>query len=96
MREAYLALGPIPCTDCKYCLPCPNGVEIPRIFELYNESKMYGDPGGPRWAYANIINEAQRANACIECGNCEEQCPQGIEIFEWLQTAHELLSADGR
>ncbi len=96
VREAYLALGPIPCTDCKYCLPCPNGVEIPRIFELYNESKMYGDPGGPRWAYANIINEAQRANACIECGNCEEQCPQGIEIIEWLQTAHELLSAEGR
>jgi hypothetical protein len=91
VREAYEALGPIPCTGCEYCMPCPSGVNIPRIFALYNEAVMYGDPGGPRWAYNNQLNEAQRANVCVECGACQEQCPQGIEIIEWLAKADELL-----
>ena len=45
VRDKYRELCPIPCTDCKYCLPCPNEVAIPRIFELYNEAKMYNAGG---------------------------------------------------
>ncbi len=93
VREAYQELSAIPCTGCEYCLPCPSGVQIPRIFEVYNEARMYGDLEGARRAYT-WIKEEQRANMCVECGSCQEQCPQGIEIIEWLQKAHELLYAE--
>jgi len=94
VREAYEALCPIPCTDCKYCLPCPSGVNIPRVFEIYNDLIMFGDERGAQMAYNNFMNEDERANLCIECGECLEKCPQGIEIPEWLARAHEALCQD--
>jgi len=90
VREQYQALSAIPCTKCEYCLPCPNGVKIPTIFEVYNELVMYGDEGRTRWFYSTI-DEAQRANNCIECGECLEKCPQHIDIPEWLKKAHAAL-----
>lgn len=89
-REAYQALCPIPCTDCKYCLPCPNGVNIPRVFEIYNDLTMYGDEQRAQMFYS-WLDEDQRANLCIECGECLEKCPQQIEIPDWLAKAHEAL-----
>jgi predicted aldo/keto reductase-like oxidoreductase len=90
VREQYRALSAIPCTKCEYCLPCPNGVKIPTIFEVYNELVMYGDEGRARWFYSTL-DEAQRANNCIECGECLEKCPQGIDIPEWLKKVHAAL-----
>jgi len=93
VREAYHGLSPIPCTNCGYCMPCPNEVEIPRIFQLYNEAIMYDDPQTARFRYRGPagLKEAQRADRCIDCGECMEVCPQQIPITEWLQTAHVLL-----
>jgi predicted aldo/keto reductase-like oxidoreductase len=91
-REAYLALCPIPCTACQYCLPCPNGVAIPDVLGAYNEARMFGDEDRARMFYG-WIDEKARADKCIECGECLEKCPQGIEIPEWLKKAHELLTA---
>ena len=90
VRDKYCDLCPIPCTDCKYCLPCPSGVNIPRIFEIYNEAMIYNDLGGGRMRYG-WLEEGERANLCTECGQCLELCPQQIEIPEWLAKAHELL-----
>jgi hypothetical protein len=92
VQKAYDSLAPIPCTQCEYCLPCPNGVAIPRIFEIYNEGVMYEEFGGARWAYNNQVSAAARADNCIECGDCEAACPQNIEIIDWLAKAHEILS----
>ncbi len=92
VRQAYDALAPIPCTKCEYCLPCPNGVAIPRIFEIYNEGVMYDEFGGARWAYHNQIKPEARADNCIECGECEAACPQSIRIIDWLAKAHEKLT----
>jgi predicted aldo/keto reductase-like oxidoreductase len=94
IREAYAGLAPIPCTNCQYCQPCPNGVNIPRIFELYNEALMYNDFRSPRFFYQGItgLRAEQRGDRCIECGECEAVCPQEIGIPEWLKKAHELLS----
>jgi len=92
VRKVYDSLAPIPCTQCEYCLPCPNGVSIPRIFEIYNEAIMYDEFGGARWAYNNQVNPEARADQCIECGECEEACPQQIEIIDWLAKAHEKLA----
>jgi predicted aldo/keto reductase-like oxidoreductase len=89
-REAYEALCAIPCTDCKYCLPCPSGVNIPRVFEIYNDLMMYGDEDRAQMVYGWLA-EDQRANLCVECGECLEKCPQMIEIPDWLAKAHETL-----
>jgi predicted aldo/keto reductase-like oxidoreductase len=96
VREAYKALAPIPCTQCEYCLPCPNGVSIPKIFSLYNEAVMYNEFRGSRWAYANQIPADARADNCIECGECEAACPQHIEIIDWLAKADEVLVAQDK
>ena len=94
VRDKYLELAPIPCTQCKYCLPCPSGVNIPHIFEIYNEAMMYNDIGTSRFFYGWVKAE-EKADQCTECATCEELCPQSIEIIEWLAKAHQLLSAVG-
>jgi len=94
VRDAYRTLTPIPCTNCKYCMPCPNGVNIPSILEIYNDAIMYHDKQVARIAYQWVEKE-QRANLCIECKECEDRCPQDIPITEWLKKAHALLCEEG-
>jgi predicted aldo/keto reductase-like oxidoreductase len=88
-REAYLALMAIPCTGCQYCLPCPQGVAIPDVLGVYNEGRMFGVERA-REAY-NWIDEKSRGDACIECGECLEKCPQHIEIPEWMKKVNDAL-----
>lgn len=90
VRAMYQELAPIPCTNCQYCQPCPSGVRIPHILTLYNEAHMYNDPTLSRLRYGWLKPE-ERADACVECGNCEALCPQSIAIIEWLARAHEFL-----
>jgi predicted aldo/keto reductase-like oxidoreductase len=91
--EAYRSLRPIPCTGCAYCMPCPNGVEIPQIFQIYNDAMMYNNlqMGRFRYQMTDILKEEQRGDQCIECGQCLEACPQSISIPDWLKKAHEEL-----
>jgi len=91
VREQLKKLSPIPCTSCEYCLPCPNGVEIPRNFAVYNEGAMYNDPDGSRHTYMNWISEAGRASQCIQCQECEPKCPQHIHISDWMPVIEEVL-----
>ncbi len=93
VRDRYRALARIPCTGCQYCLPCPNGVNIPRIFEIYNDAKVYGDEQAARLSYS-WVEEEQRADLCLECEECLEKCPQQIEIPTWLAKAHEVLTSE--
>jgi predicted aldo/keto reductase-like oxidoreductase len=90
-REAYKGLVPIPCTDCRYCMPCSGGVEIPDIFEMYNDAMIYEDPGAPRWHYRQL-KEEQRADQCTKCGECADVCPQEIDIPDWLEKVHPFLA----
>jgi len=92
VREAYEGLSPIPCTACGYCLPCPNGVEIPRNFQIYNDAMMYEDMRIGRFYYrGGRLEDGQRADQCTECGECVEACPQEINIPEWLKKIHAEL-----
>jgi hypothetical protein len=91
VRTAYQNLALIPCTRCEYCLPCPEGVGIPRILEIYNEGQMYGKQDTARTAYRQRLPESKRADRCVRCGDCEESCPQGIQIMDWLETIHHEL-----
>ncbi len=91
VRETYKKVSPIPCTDCKYCQPCPYDVHIPNIFSLYNEGVMYDNMGAPAFSYTHFMKEENRADKCTECGTCESLCPQQIEIIDWLKKADAAL-----
>jgi len=91
LRREYAALRKVDCTGCGYCMPCPNGVNIPRNLQLYNELHMYGDLNQPRRVYELVFGSRDRASNCIECGECEEKCPQQIPIIESLKNAHAAL-----
>jgi predicted aldo/keto reductase-like oxidoreductase len=92
VQGAYQELDTIPCTKCQYCMPCPNGVDIPRNFELYNQAVVYGNQDLAKSLYNWHMPEGERAAACIACGECEEKCPQQIEISDWMVRVHETLS----
>lgn len=94
VRRVYHSLCPIPCTKCQYCMPCPNGVNIPRVFELFNGS-MYGNPEPDRMDYNNWLRKEERASECMACLQCESLCPQSIPISEWMPIVHSVLG-EGR
>ena len=74
-------------------MPCPNGVDIPGNFEIYNEAFLYEDLPGARFKYQIFIAEAARAGVCAACHECEEECPQKIPISEWMPKVQALLGA---
>ena len=81
------------CTGCRYCMPCPKGVDIPGIFHYYN--MMYSDSkwtGRSEYAQTNALRiEPAYASLCVGCGKCESHCPQQIPIREKLKEADKAL-----
>jgi uncharacterized protein len=92
VRAKYNELCQVPCTHCDYCQPCPNQVNIPRVFELYNQASMYNILPNSRKEYEGMPLET-RADMCIDCGECEDKCPQRIAISTWMPIVHEALKA---
>ena len=81
VRTLYQAQHRIPCTDCRYCVDgCPAGVPIPTLFALLNQKRT--EEGQPQEDYAAL---SVGANACVECGSCEAQCPQHLHIRQLLK-----------
>ncbi|MBU3916619.1 4Fe-4S dicluster domain-containing protein, partial [bacterium] len=87
VREEYSLLCPIPCTNCRYCMPCQHNVDIPFALLSYNNAIMYDDAHNARLFYQQLPLD-QQANNCEECYECEDVCPQGIPIVDWLKKAH--------
>lgn len=80
------------CTDCGYCMPCPEGVNISRNFALCNDHYMVQDPAA-KLRYQRLLSETAKASNCVQCGQCEPLCPQGIHIMEELEHVAELFKA---
>ena len=91
VREKYKELQPIPCTTCRYCLPCSQGVDIPKIFEIYNSMGVFYSKKKAKENY-RLLKESQKVKNCIECGKCESLCPQNIKIIDWLKKVENALS----
>lgn len=84
-KTAYLAAGTIPCTGCRYCMPYPVGVDIPRVFALYN-NYLSNKEKNIQWfknSYRALM-DAEKAKNCIACGVCVTLCPQNIAIPEHM------------
>jgi hypothetical protein len=95
VADTYRHLLKVDCTGCAYCVPCPSGVDIPSNFTLYNDFNMFNELEKTQAFYNMMMPPEQRASACEECGECEEKCPQQIEIIETLKEVHDHLRKDG-
>lgn len=92
LRDTLKSKIKINCTDCKYCMPCPNGVNIPACFECLNNSSMFNDIEGIKNnMYKYLIEQDVDASKCIECGKCEKSCPQHIDIINKLKKVKETF-----
>ena len=93
VQQAYRGLSPIPCTKCGYCMPCPNGVDIPLNFELYNSAAVFQGSSINLSRNLYVSLPAQRkAEACVECGLCDERCPQQIAVGKTLGLVRERFA----
>jgi predicted aldo/keto reductase-like oxidoreductase len=95
-------LSELYCTGCGYCMPCPNGVNIPENFRYMNWYRVWGMEEDARQAYARLSEagtwqpwagriEGLKAEACLRCGECEPKCPQNIPIMDQLEEVARTL-----
>ena len=102
--ERMMQYQTIPCNDCKYCMPCPYGLDIPGILLHYNKCINEGNmPGSGRdenyWkarrtflvGYDRSVPRLRQANHCIGCGQCNPNCPQGIDIPQEMQRINHFV-----
>ncbi|MCR5643156.1 MAG: aldo/keto reductase [Prevotella sp.] len=104
IAKKIVGLENIPCNDCKYCMPCPYGIDIPAIFVHYNKCKNEGslpmDIGSPDYrknrrryliSLDRVVPRDRQPDHCIQCGQCEPHCPQSIRIPRELAKIDKLI-----
>ncbi|MDL2233126.1 aldo/keto reductase [Ruminococcaceae bacterium OttesenSCG-928-L11] len=96
MMQENKRLADLYCTGCNYCMPCPQEINIPEIFKMMNYHKVYSLTDYAKKQYAEIGKSPwmkyENAAACVDCGLCEEKCPQKLQIREQLRNTHEALA----
>lgn len=95
VEQKYRELMKTGCTGCRYCMPCPSGVEIPGCFEIYDNFYLSGNEKEAKLMYAAkpggiIRGDFQGyASQCVQCGQCIEKCPQHLDIPSFLEAIAE-------
>lgn len=82
------------CTGCRYCMPCPAGVNIPGNFKVWNTYHMFRQYDKVKWAWEENLKDEEKAKNCIKCGKCETMCPQKLSIRDNLMQVQKDL--DGK
>jgi len=97
MMEENKNLAKLYCTGCNYCKPCPQGIDIPYLFEIMNRYRVYDLKEHAKNAYKEVINgwswiKSADASKCVACGECENKCPQKLPIIKQLAETHNVLT----
>ena len=82
------------CTACRYCMPCPAGVNIPRNFAIWNHYNVYGNREQLKKSWNEAIPDSEKAHNCIKCGKCEKVCPQKLTIRDHLAILQKELDEE--
>lgn len=82
------------CTSCRYCMPCPFGVNIPEMFSIWNNCAMFDEEEKAKKAYAEQKVQDASADLCKKCGACEKACPQGLSIRADLEKVAKELNTE--
>jgi predicted aldo/keto reductase-like oxidoreductase len=82
VQEAYRARTVVDCTGCRYCMPCPQGIDIPRLFGFLNDASLFGNLAEEGFVYNLDVKTGQTAaaSACSKCEQCVALCPQQLDI----------------
>jgi predicted aldo/keto reductase-like oxidoreductase len=108
LAEIYRREILVPCTACRYCMPCPAGVNIPQNFAILNNISMeraFVFRWLARWGYWKLVGSNEKldkenpngnASLCIKCGKCLEKCPQQIDIPGELEKVHAIMGKRGK
>jgi len=90
-RDIMLAIKTVPCTYCGYCMPCAVGADIPRMFEIFNQFKLFPNEFRAGIGYGKLVRDSKGFDRCTSCGACSPLCPQKIEIPKELAQLHTEL-----
>jgi len=85
VKEAYKQKIAVECSACDYCMPCPNGVNIPQCFSYLNQAAMLNDPTNIYTQYHFMLKDEEKADNCLGCGVCEELCTQNLPVREKMK-----------
>ncbi|MDR1793950.1 MAG: aldo/keto reductase [Erysipelotrichaceae bacterium] len=88
--KLFLARTQVPCTRCRYCMPCPFGVDIPGNFRVYNSAFIFGNKKRAQGSYG-FLGDEKKASVCTACASCVSKCPQHINIPEELVKVKEYF-----
>ena len=96
MMQENERLAGLYCTGCNYCMPCPQGINIPAVFSFMNYHRVYKITDFAKYSYAQIGKlpwmQYGNASVCNKCGECESKCPQNIPIREQMEETHKTLA----
>ncbi|WP_245926414.1 4Fe-4S dicluster domain-containing protein [Methanospirillum lacunae] len=95
--DTFASRMKIPCTGCRYCMPCQKGVDMPQCFEYYNQAYAFDAQEKAAGVYLWALNGTFSggipgyASCCAKCGECEDKCPQGLPIREYLEEVSDFF-----
>lgn len=80
------------CTGCKYCQPCPCGIDIPQIFNMFTYHNVYGLKDHAKWMFKQYTEKGGKlSDSCKNCGLCEKKCPQHLKIRDELKKVEAIF-----